>query len=102
MIRRGRREIQFLKHALPLDTHKMLITVSWRLTNHTSLQYNRDIGFVKMKGYQYGYSDTNNILYVVYGNRRSPAGHLDHNLYVGTRFCVSYTKHVVSHSARNL
>ena len=56
----------------------------------------------KVKGEQYEYSDTNNILYVVYGNRRSPAGPLDHNLYIGPGFCVPYAKHVVSHSARNL
>ena len=60
------------------------------------------VGGRKIKEEHHGYSDTNNVLYVVYSHKRSPAGPLDHNVYIGPGFGVPYTKQMVSYSARNL
>jgi hypothetical protein len=50
----------------------------------------------------HGYSDTNNILYVLYDHQRSPIGPLDHNVYLGPGFCVPHAKQMVSYSQRDL
>jgi len=60
------------------------------------------VGCRKMKEEHHGYSDTNNILYVVYNHKRSSLGPLDHNVYIGPGFGVPYAKQMVSHSPRNL
>ena len=56
----------------------------------------------KIKEEHHGYSDTNNILYVVYNHKRGPVGSLDLNVYIGPGFGIPYTKQMVSHSPRNL
>jgi hypothetical protein len=60
------------------------------------------VGFRKIKEEHHGYSDTNNILYVVYNHERSLVGSLDHDVYIGPGFGVLYAKQMVSHSPRNL
>ena len=56
----------------------------------------------KIKEEHHGYSDTNNILYVVYNHKRGPVGLLDLNVYIGPGFGIPYAKQMVSHSPRNL
>ena len=56
----------------------------------------------KIKEEHHGYSDTNNILYVVYNYERCPVGPLDHNVYIDPGFGVPYAKQMVSNSPRNL
>jgi len=41
------------------------------------------VGCRKIKEEHYGYSDTNNIFYVVYNHERGTAGPVDHNVYIG-------------------
>jgi hypothetical protein len=41
------------------------------------------VGCREIKEEHHGYSDTNNILYVVYNHKWSPVDPLDHNVYIG-------------------
>ena len=56
----------------------------------------------KAKEAHHGYSDTNNILYVVYHHKRSSVFPCDHTVYIGPGFGVPYTKQMVSYSPRKL
>jgi hypothetical protein len=49
-----------------------------------------------------GYSDTNNIFYVVYNHKRIPVTLLDRHVYSCPGFGVPYAKNMVSHSPGNL
>ena len=50
----------------------------------------------------HGYSDINNILYVVYNHKRSPAGPVDNLVYTGAGFGLPYAKQMVPYPPRNL
>ena len=60
------------------------------------------VGCRKIKEKYHGYSDTNNILYVVYNHKWSHVGSLEHNVYIGPGYGVPYTQQMVSLSPRNL
>ena len=62
----------------------------------------RSVGCKKIKDGHHGYSDTNNILYVVHNHKRGHVGLLGHISYVRPGFGVPYAKQMVSHSPRNL
>ena len=66
-----------------------------RLTNRFNSWMQKD------KGEACGYSDTHNILHVMYNHKRRSVGSLDHNVYIGPGFSVSYAKQMVSHPPRN-
>ena len=51
---------------------------------------------------EHGYSDSNNVLYVVYNHEWGSISLLDINLYIGPGFGVPYAKQMVSHSPRGL
>jgi hypothetical protein len=44
---------------------------------------NKKLDYRKIKEEHHGYSDTNNILYVVYNHERGSVGPMDHNVYIG-------------------
>ena len=56
----------------------------------------------KAKEEYHGYSDTNNILYVVYHHKRSSVFSCDHTIYSDPGFDVPYAKQMVSYSSRKL
>ncbi len=51
---------------------------------------------------RYGYTNTNNILYVVHDHKRRPASPVDDNVYTGPGFCLPDEKQMFTHPPRNL
>jgi hypothetical protein len=58
-------------------------------------------GIIMMEEH-HGYSDTKNLLYVVYNHKRRLAGSVGDHVYTGTGFGLPYAKQMVPHLPRNL